>query len=441
MNYCLFDDMPYYCNRTGTIDINAIGCELCEIESEMSSSLGTYPDNSVIIGTCCVTERSQKASAMLTEMLSEIKDKSFKFVTGCDVQYRNMVYDAYYSTFKYLFQMNITRYSCNCYQKYHITEKDKQYIKVQSGCYNKCSYCCVNKARDEVYSIPYNIICKNIDSAIKNGKTHIELVGTQIMIYKDTDIPSIVELCRNITTKYPNITLTLNSLNPGYRLIDDLCDLICNTDNMLKQVYLSVQSGSDKVLHDMKRYYKISKVKKLYKKYSNKLSFCYDIICGYPTETKNDFHETLQFIHECKPFEIMVCRYSPRKLTESYNLEPLSKDIVEYRYRVLNGIIQENIVPLSHIPLQTTKLIKLDIYNTKDFIKFCRKLENNDYCKSLSDNNIKIEVEFDSNKDKDQFELHCKLLTIRYGVKIQIVSENSSLNGNFLEYMNDWRYL
>ena len=50
MNYCLFDDMPYYCNRSDKIDINSIGCELCEIETEMSSSLGSYPDNSVIIG-------------------------------------------------------------------------------------------------------------------------------------------------------------------------------------------------------------------------------------------------------------------------------------------------------------------------------------------------------------------------------------------------------
>lgn len=441
MNYCLFDDMPYYCNRNDKIDINAIGCELCEIETEMSRSLGSYPDNSVIIGTCCVTERSQKASAMLTEILSQIKDKSFKFVTGCDVQYRNMVYDPYYSTFKQLLQLNITRYSCDCQQKYHVTEKHKQYVKIQSGCWNECSYCSVCKARGGVYSIPYKEICETIDSAIKNGKTHIELVGTQIMIYKDSDIPNIVELCRNITTKFPNITLSLNSLNPGYHLIDDLCNLMGNTDNISKQVYLSVQSGSDKVLDDMNRNYTISKVKNLYKKYSDRLQFCYDIICGYPTESKQDFHETLQFIQECKPFEIMVCRYSPRKLTESYDLQELDNSIVEYRYQVLKEIIQENNVPLSKIPLQTTKLIKLDIYNTSDFIKFCRKLENNDYCKSLCDNNIKIEVEFDSNKNKDIFELYCKLLTIRYGAKIQIISKNSPLNGNFLEYMNDWRYL
>lgn len=441
MNYCLFDDMPYYCNRNDKIDINAIGCELCEIETEMSSSLGSYPDNSLIIGTCCVTERSQKASAMLTEVLSQIKDKSFKFVTGCDVQYRNMVYDPYYSTFKQLLQMNITRYSCDCQQKYHVTEKHKQYVKIQSGCWNECSYCSVCKARGGVYSIPYKEICEIIDAAIKNGKTHIELVGTQIMIYKDSDIPNIVELCRNITTKFPNITLSLNSLNPGYHLIDDLCNLICNTDNMSKQVYLSVQSGSDKVLDDMNRNYTISKVKNLYKKYSEKLSFCYDIICGYPTESKEDFHETLQFIQECKPFEIMVCRYSPRKLTESYNLEPLGEDIVEYRYQLLKCIIPENNTSLSHIPLQTEKVINIDIYDRESFIKLCKKLEDNSYLNYINDNDIKFQITYDSEKDRDQFELFCKILTIRYGVKIQIVSKNTPLNGNFLEYMNDWRYL
>lgn len=435
MNYCIFDDMFYYCNRRNGTDINCIGCELCEVETETLAS--AYTKNDTILGTCCVTERSQKASEMLVSILRQIKQDSFIYVSGCDCKYKELTNDDFYNNFEKCLHTTIPQYVITK-NKLHINENEKQYVKIQNGCSNKCSYCCVCKVRNDTYSVPQSVIFENIKNAIDDNKKEIELVGTQIMIYSDNGV-DIVNLCRNICMKFPNITLSLNSINPEGLITESLLDLISETSNMSKKVYLSVQSGSDNVLLHMKRRYNINHVKKLYHKFKNKLTFCYDIICGYPTETKYDFRETLKFLDECPPQEIMVCRYSPRKLTDLYEMNQLDKNVVESRYQILKNYILQQ-VPLSNISLRVDKVIKINVYNVESFINLCKKLEIEEYNDWIISNDIVYEVLYDIKRDKDTFEMNVKLLTIRYGVKIQI-SSNTQLSGDFYEYMNDWRYL
>ena len=435
MNYCIFDDMFYYCNRKNGTDINCIGCELCEVETETLAS--TYTKNDIILGTCCVTERSQKASEMLASILRQIKQDSFIYVSGCDCKYKELTDDIFYNNIDKCLQRRTPRYIITK-NKLHINENEKQYIKIQSGCSNHCSYCCVCKVRNDVYSVPQSVIFENIKNAISNNKKEIELVGTQIMIYNDNGT-DIVNLCRNICMNFPGTILSLNSINPEGLLIESLLQVISDTDNMNKKVYLSVQSGSDSVLLHMKRRYNINHIKKLYHKFKNKLTFSYDIICGYPTETEYDFSKTLEFSDECPPQEIMVCKYSPRKLTDLYGMVQNDRNIIESRYQILKNYISQR-VSLSNVSPRVDKIIKINVYNVESFINLCKKLEIREYNDWIINNDIVYEVLYDINRDRDIFEMNVKLLTIRYGVKIQI-SSNASLNGDFYEYMNDWRYL
>ncbi|MFR1324199.1 MAG: radical SAM protein, partial [Ezakiella massiliensis] len=125
---------------------------------------------------------------------------------------------------------------------------------------------------------------------------------------------------------------------------EEFLDCYSSVDNLMPQLHLPIQSGSDKVLKDMNRHYDTEKYLKIIdyaKKVRPDISFSTDIIVGYPTETEEDFERTLDIIREVRYDSAFTFIFSPRPHTPAAKLKPLDKNIVKDRFDRLTDLMND----------------------------------------------------------------------------------------------------
>jgi len=118
------------------------------------------------------------------------------------------------------------------------------------------------------------------------------------------------------------------------------------SDKIQKFLHIPVQSGSEKVLKHMKRIHTVQEFKdfsNLFRKnFPRKIykdsTIATDIIVGYPTETQEDFQETLNLIKEVKPEVLNVSAFSSRPNTQASKLKQLDSKIIKQRTKKINEL-------------------------------------------------------------------------------------------------------
>ncbi len=192
-------------------------------------------------------------------------------------------------------------------------------IQIAEGCLGKCSYCCTKQARGLLQSYSQDIIMKSVADSIANGVYEIRLSSQDLAIYGFDCDTTIIELLRKILNLSGEFKIRLGMMNPQSILdkIDELTEIL-NHSKLYKFIHIPVQSGSDKVLHDMKRTYTqkdfIELVLKLREKVPN-VMIATDIIVGFPTETEKDFNDTITLLNKCKPDLVNLSKYRHRPNT------------------------------------------------------------------------------------------------------------------------------
>ncbi len=214
-------------------------------------------------------------------------------------------------------------------------ERTRSFIKIQNGCNFACSYCIVPSFRGRSTSISIKKVIEKVWEVEKQGFKEVVLTGVNICQYSD-DKKGLGDLLEAILeqTRIPRIRL--GSLDP--RLISKkLLDLFTfdynQADNQQKRLmphwHLSLQSGSDKILKGMNRFYTAKKyfeiVNKLYAAYPL-FSITTDIIVGYPGETETDFLDTLKLIKKVKFSKVHVFPFSPRPGTLAASARPMVQE-------------------------------------------------------------------------------------------------------------------
>ncbi|MBR6928364.1 MAG: TRAM domain-containing protein, partial [Methanobrevibacter sp.] len=125
--------------------------------------------------------------------------------------------------------------------------------------------------------------------------------------------------------------------------VDDIIDAMKHP-KVYNFIHLPVQSGSDKVLKEMRRGHTISQYKEILSKFKNEIpgiTLAVDIIVGYPTETDDDFDETVKLLHEIKPSLIHLSKYQHRKGAISSSLTEIPRPIMKKRSKFLSKIKSE----------------------------------------------------------------------------------------------------
>ena len=116
-------------------------------------------------------------------------------------------------------------------------------------------------------------------------------------------------------------------------ITDELIEAFKNP-KVYKFLHLPVQSGSNKILKDMRRPYTIEQAKNIITKFRQEfpnITIATDIITGYPTETDDDYNLTLDFIREIRPDVLNLSKFSKHKNTPAENLKDIPIEIINKR--------------------------------------------------------------------------------------------------------------
>ena len=219
---------------------------------------------------------------------------------------------------------------------YNTLNNFQAYVNIMRGCDNFCSYCIVPESRGREESRRPSAILEEVEHLVSEGYKEITLLGQNVNSYgnkADFDM-TFPELLQKVSDVAGLKRLRFTTSHPK-DLSDELIEVIKNNDNICKYFHLPLQSGSSKVLKDMNRKYDqekyIERAKKLRKEIPG-IAISTDIIVGYPTETEEDFEETLKVCKEIAYDSAYTFKYSPRPKTRAAKLTPIEDDIVQDRF-------------------------------------------------------------------------------------------------------------
>lgn len=183
---------------------------------------------------------------------------------------------------------------------YRIYNPRKQLVNISTGCSFDCSYCPHKIGAGEIKSRSQKEILQQVKCLIKRGIQTIVLTGIDTACYgKDLDIsfPRLLEMTLKICAK--NTNLHIAQYNPEGLSMDFKKMVACCSDNRVSDMQLPIQSSSERLLNLMNRNYSkeiISEFIQAVKAENKRIFFRTDIMVGFPTETKKELHNSIDFV-------------------------------------------------------------------------------------------------------------------------------------------------
>ncbi len=195
--------------------------------------------------------------------------------------------------------------------------RTRAFIKIQDGCNSFCSYCIVPLVRGSEKSLPVDWVLIEVRHRLAGGVKEVVLTGTEIGSYNYNSI-NLKGLLEHILAETDVTRLRLSSLQPQ-EISPELIGL-WRDQRLCPHFHLSLQSGSNSVLRQMKRHYSVSDYQKaisLIRALVPDAAITTDIIVGFPGETEEDFKESHEFCRRLEFARIHVFTYSPREGTQA----------------------------------------------------------------------------------------------------------------------------
>ncbi|MBQ8403587.1 MAG: tRNA (N(6)-L-threonylcarbamoyladenosine(37)-C(2))-methylthiotransferase MtaB [Clostridia bacterium] len=340
-------------NGAPTAAVYTLGCRLNQYEStaieETLAARGflilpfSEKCDVYIINTCAVTEESEKKSRKLIRRAHSENPEAFVIVAGCASQVHSDVI-AKIPSVSYVCgnrnKLSAAEAACALIRGEDLAEKTKiedvesaplekmsisrsertrAFVKIEDGCDNHCTYCIIKTARGNVVSRPAEEIVAEVEKLCRAGYEEAVLTGVETASYgKDFGGKySLADLIRDVAEKTPIKRIRLGSLEPSI-LKKDFVDALASEKKFMPSFHLSLQSGSNKVLADMKRKYNREIVLagvEYIKSVIPDATFTCDIIAGFPGESEADFADTYDIARKIGFLHMHVFPFSKREGT------------------------------------------------------------------------------------------------------------------------------
>ncbi len=213
-------------------------------------------------------------------------------------------------------------------------------IQICEGCIHNCTYCAEKKAHPFIYSYPKEGIIKRAEEALKEGVKEIWLTALDTGVYGIDKGYTLIDLLNEITSLHYKFKVRLGMMNPFHakKHLEELLE-VYKSMKMYKFIHLPVQSGSNKVLEEMDRRYLKEDFVHVIKKFKERVpevTIATDVIVGYPSETDEDFEETLNLVKEVKPDKVNISKFFPRPGSKAWGMKILPPCKVKERSKLLH---------------------------------------------------------------------------------------------------------
>jgi len=190
------------------------------------------------------------------------------------------------------------------------------YVSIIQGCNNFCSYCIVPYRRGRERSRPVEEIVEEVKELVNRGTREVTLLGQNVDSYGH-DLPRQPDLA--------DLLYELNAIDGLFRLrfltnhpkdmSPKLIEAVAYLDKVCEQLSLPVQSGSSEILKAMRRGYTVEQYRQLITEIRSKIpgvALSTDVIVGFPSETEQQFQQTVDLLSETRFDTVHVAAYTPR---------------------------------------------------------------------------------------------------------------------------------
>ena len=218
------------------------------------------------------------------------------------------------------------------------SSKLKAFINISMGCDKSCTYCIVPKTRGEEVSIPDALIYNEAKKAVDSGVKEIFLLGQNVNDYGrrfsgEHEKVNFTELLRRLSKIDGLERIRFTSPHP-FHMDDEFIEEFAHNPKICKSMHMPLQSGSTKVLKDMKRGYSkewfLNRVEKL-RAVCPEVGISTDIIVAFPGESDEDFEDTMDVLQKVRFDQLFSFKYSPRPETEAQHLPMVDSEIASTR--------------------------------------------------------------------------------------------------------------
>ena len=219
-------------------------------------------------------------------------------------------------------------------------------LKIQDGCNARCSFCVIPFVRGKSRSLPPEKVVAEVQQLAASGYREIVLSGINLGAYGRDLSPRVpfLDLLQRILDETPVERLRVSSIEP-LDVSLSLIDLIASNDRLAPHFHMPLQSGSDRILAAMHRWYRAEHYARRVELIHERLPHAAigaDVITGFPGESGADHAATLRFIEE-RPFTYLhVFSYSQRPGTKAAALpNQVPGSVIKRRARELRALAEK----------------------------------------------------------------------------------------------------
>ena len=341
----------------------SFGCRLNALECEkISQMLSPLVDNVIVVNTCSVTGEAERQCAQTVRKLSRENPNTIIFVTGCGATRNRTLFESVPRALvidnadkmklsSYIDAIRGADFDTSCPKidtfKSNEAKLSKKFVQVQNGCNHDCTYCVTRLLRGPNISFPYTEILSDVKKAVSEGFYEIVLTGVDTASYVriENDKPVLLaDICERLLRDVPEIKhLRLSSIDPASPEVPKIIDLMAKDSRFMPHLHLSMQSGSDTILREMRRRHDSKKLLELVDIADGKVSFSADIICGFPGESEELFNETVDIVRKMGLIHVHAFPYSPRPGTVAADMpNQVNRAISKKRVQIISNTANKN---------------------------------------------------------------------------------------------------
>ncbi len=355
------------------VAFKTLGCRLNQYEtdaliskfSKQGYEVVDFNDeaDAYVVNTCTVTNQSDHKSRNLISQAARRTDQGMVVVTGCmanaqkdqleaqeqityvvDNERKSSVFELIDGHFK----GEVVHPNDYAEDKFgfplgEITKHVRSLIKIHDGCNNFCTFCIIPFVRGRATSRPVEQVLDNIKQVIEKGFKEVVLTGVNIGRYEHEG-QNFEDLVEQILDLPGDFRVRISSIEPeGFG--DKLYGLLSHP-KLTPHMHICLQSGSEKVLLQMRRMYTARAFKEMMdriKSFRPDINLTTDVIVGFPGETEEDFQASVKMVREVGFSHVHTFKYSEREGTRSARMTDLvDEKIKNERSEVVRLLAEEN---------------------------------------------------------------------------------------------------